>query len=469
MQSPGTWFGTLIFGLWCSVLHYKHFTRCPGFPYPTARNVKDACIGSALSSVWKQTGTPTLLWATTAVTTYLVCISVLHVTSSTLLQFQTFNSTMTTTVSTTLGWTDITPGTLANWENVNWGVITASLPAISRFPGILSAGLSNNTVYDTLQTSSVVGHATVNATTITSNCGLLPNVTYIQNNNEASAPIGNGNTIVMSAPQPLQKEVAVPMIVATPESHARPAAIDSMGGNASMDIYHVVNLKFHGSFVYTRLVKLWLLQAVVVMDSQVALDISVNPQLWMSSDLAFTVMYIMSLIGLSLQYQYDQWANNQAPIANFTLRPDQLEVAIAKTVAQLIWMAGHMGSESSDGGMQPGEGVALVSEDVVALRLNITLLPLLFATSASVIMLGLALYTTGAFDASHSSRASISNTGVLQFLWLGYYSASVHEALQDVEHPMEDNLRRAGMIDVCFASTTSDEELPMRRLIDNAV
>ncbi|KAG2748778.1 hypothetical protein P692DRAFT_20734414, partial [Suillus brevipes Sb2] len=128
--------------------------------------------------------------------------------------------------------------------------------------------------------------------------------------------------------------------------------------------------------------------------------------------------------------------------------------------------AGRMGS---DGAIQPGEGMALVSENVIALRLNITLLPLLFATSASVIMLGLALHTTRAFGASHSSRAFVSNTGVLQFLWLGYYSASVHDALQDVEHPTEDNLRRAGMIDICFASTTSDEELPMRSLIDNSL
>ncbi|KAG1767889.1 hypothetical protein EV702DRAFT_1145940 [Suillus placidus] len=93
----------------------------------------------------------------------------------------------------------------------------------------------------------------------------------------------------------------------------------------------------------------------------------------------------------------------------------------------------------------------------------------MFATSASVIMLGLALHTTGAFHASHDSQAPISNAGALQLLWLGRHSASVHEAVQDVEHPTEANLRRAGMIDVCFASTTSDEELPMRSLIDNSL
>jgi hypothetical protein len=82
-------------------------------------------------------------------------------------------------------------------------------------------------------------------------------------------------------------------------------------------------------------------------------------------------------------------------------------------------------------------------------------------------MLGLALHTTGAFNASHNSQALIPNIGALELLWLGYHSAPVYEALQNVEHPTEASLRRAGMIDVCFASTTSgEEELSMRSLID---
>jgi hypothetical protein len=153
-------------------------------------------LGSALSSIWKQTSISASLWATTAVATYLVCISVLHVTSSTLLQFQTFNFSMPMNVSTTLGWVDIA-------QVSNPVSITALLPAISQFPGLISAGLSGNTVYDTLpQTSSAVGHATVNATTITSNCRLIPNVTYVQNITTAMFPFGNGSTVYMSASPP---------------------------------------------------------------------------------------------------------------------------------------------------------------------------------------------------------------------------------------------------------------------------
>jgi hypothetical protein len=64
---------------------------------------------------------------------------------------------------------------------------------------------------------------------------------------------------------------------------------------------------------------------------------------------------------------------------------------------------------------------------------------------------------TRAFDASSDIQAIIPNTGALQLLWMGRHSAPVNEVLDDVEHPTEDNLRRAGMIDVCFAKTTSNE------------
>jgi len=73
-------------------------------------------------------------------------------------------------------------------------------------------------------------------------------------------------------------------------------------------------------------------------------------------------------------------------------------------------------------------------------------------------MLGLALHMTRAFHASHDSQAAIPNIGVLQLLWLGHRSASINEVLEDVQHPTEANLRRAGMIDVCLMKTISDKE-----------
>jgi hypothetical protein len=113
------------------------------------------------------------LWMTSAVAAYLACISVLHVASSTLLQFQPFNATMSISVPTALGWPDN-----QFFEDVNWPAIVASFPVVGRFPGLVPVGLADATLYDIPRTSSTVGNATVNASTITSSCGLL-NVTLI--------------------------------------------------------------------------------------------------------------------------------------------------------------------------------------------------------------------------------------------------------------------------------------------------
>lgn len=82
-------------------------------------------------------------------------------------------------------------------------------------------------------------------------------------------------------------------------------------------------------------------------------------------------------------------------------------------------------------------------------------------------MLGLALHMTKAFDDSGNLRPAIPNTGALQLLWLGHHSSPVHEVLDDVKYPTDANLRRAGMIDVCFAKTVSHKEGRLRGSTDS--
>ena len=110
----------------------------------------------------------------------------LHVTSSTLLQLQTFNTTLATSVPTALGWRNDLLYT--SESNVNWGTITASLPVVDRLPGLVSAGIYNATVYDIPQINSTIGTAAVNATTISTQCGLLPGTASSQLINGSIAP-----------------------------------------------------------------------------------------------------------------------------------------------------------------------------------------------------------------------------------------------------------------------------------------
>lgn len=162
-----------------------------------------AGLGSALISVRQQIDIPASWWMTSAVTVYLASISVLHVTSSTLLQFQSFNTSRTTRVQMTRGWqlSQIDPGLSVT---LDWSLITASFPVVSQLFGLVSVGLSNSTVYDTTQTNSIVGHVNVSATTISSQCGLLPNITYSVDAGIVSvnSSIDNGTFIALSASYP---------------------------------------------------------------------------------------------------------------------------------------------------------------------------------------------------------------------------------------------------------------------------
>ncbi|KAG1733541.1 hypothetical protein EDB19DRAFT_2041213 [Suillus lakei] len=464
-----------------------------------------AGLGSALSSVWRQTIIPASWWTTLAVTAYLASISVLHVTSSTLLQFQTFNTTMVTSVPTTLGWLD----NESYKSRANWGSIAASLPVINQLPGLVTAGLSNNTVYDMSQTAYIVGNATVNATTITSRCGLLPNVTYLTNYSmeytTAYVPLivdGVRYSIKLKANTPWSDQIDVlqwaetdlpsdnislltdgVFLMVSTLLEIQPSVQKEVAVNMTWD-YYSLSFESIPSVVPVYFIRCSLSANTTdgVIDIQTNSLLSPTPisqpstqwdmfqwtnqnYTWkekisnalsnpagsgfefidassQSVEPSIADEYVMSLVGLNLADQFSHYSI--------------LELAVAKAAAQLIWTAGRIGT--SNGGLQPGNGMANINEELIALRLNINLLPLSFAASASVIMLGLALHMTRAFDASQDSQTVILNTGVLQLLWLGHHSASINEVLEDVKHPTEDNLRRAGMIDICLTKTISDEE-----------
>ncbi|KAG1733529.1 hypothetical protein EDB19DRAFT_1911515 [Suillus lakei] len=472
-----------------------------------------AGLGSALSSVWRQTVIPASWWTTLAVTAYLASISALHVTSSTLLQFQTFNTSMVTSVPTTLGWIDDESYN----SGANWGFITPSIPVINQLPGLVTAGLSNTTVYDTPKTASIVGNATVNVTTITSRCGLLPNVAYSANTSTVIAPCtvdGTRFSLVLSAnipwsdqiyvlqshemqfdgsppmvggvvlmvstlleiPPSVQKEVAVDMTwrYYLPSGETVPYVIRAYFMECLLlanTTYGVIDIQTKillsptpisqpstqwDMFQWTNQSDIWKEEISFALASSANSGFDFGPS-FQPIIPSIAAEYIMSSLGLNLANQYLEFSNSTPPVSNFTLRPDKLELAVAKAAAQLVWIAGQIGTPN--GGLQPGNGMAYVSEELIILRLNINLLPLSFAASASVIMLGLALHMTRAFDVSRDSQAAtVPNIGVLQLLWLGHRSASINAVLEDVEHPTEDNLRRAGMIDVCLTKTISDEE-----------
>ncbi|KAG2137886.1 uncharacterized protein EDB93DRAFT_1106508 [Suillus bovinus] len=470
-----------------------------------------AGLGSALSSVWRQTDIPAAWWTTSAVAAYLVSITVLDVTSSTLLQFQTFNTSTTTSASTTLGW----PNNFGNNLTTDLTTITSSLPVVNQLTGLAFPGLSNTTLYDTLKANDITGIATVNATTVTSCCGLVPNVTHYANSSEVTFPLGpnmpfwlnssaigqnqihiipsivnigdrnswlNGLCFMVSTLLEIDPSVQYEVTIDTVPYYPYPFEVEGFSNsdivNQTYFIQCSLSVNTTDGMVDTQTNNL--LSPTPIPQSSTQWEIyqfEWSTTAWQANifnalatpdnsshflfepiiDPTFGDEYIMSLVGLNLTEEYMQYINDgPASISNFTLRPDELELAVARAAAQLIWLAGQMGT--GNGGIDPGNGMAYVNEVFIALHFNINLLPLAFAASASMIMLGLALHITRAFDGSHDTQAAIPDIGVLQLLWLGHRSASINEALEDVRHPTEANLRRAGMIDVRLTKTISDEE-----------
>ncbi|KAH7920972.1 hypothetical protein BV22DRAFT_764658 [Leucogyrophana mollusca] len=131
-------------------------------------------LGAALDGLWQQTRVVASPLGVLSVTAYLLNISVLHVTSSSIIQFQTFNNTVTASAPTAIGWPDSSVNSVA----FDWGTISSLAPSVGNLSGIGNAGLANGIVYDVLLDNSGIGNANVNATSINTDCALVTGLVY---------------------------------------------------------------------------------------------------------------------------------------------------------------------------------------------------------------------------------------------------------------------------------------------------
>lgn len=129
-------------------------------------------VGSAAFSLLQQRRVRVSFWMTFCITVYLACISTLHISSSSIMKFQTFNHTVVNMVQSTLAW----PSPSVSLQDLNWTNITPLLTAIKTLPTLSTTGLLSNTLYDIISAAPGSFNATVNATTVNAYCGLLSNL-----------------------------------------------------------------------------------------------------------------------------------------------------------------------------------------------------------------------------------------------------------------------------------------------------
>ncbi|KAH7903530.1 hypothetical protein BJ138DRAFT_1131324 [Hygrophoropsis aurantiaca] len=172
--------------------------------------------------------------------------------------------------------------------------------------------------------------------------------------------------------------------------------------------------------------------------------------------------YLMSLLGLNATADaIDAWKESSSN-PNVTLSPYQLENAVAKIAAEAIWMAGQLGGR--DGGFSRSTSETSVMQYILQWRLNLNLAPLIVATLASFIAFILAIEMTGRIgthkpDGSHT----VKSASPLELLWLAAHMPGLTTGFKDIEKPTMNNLREAGMFDVCLIGSDvkilSDDDL----------
>ncbi|KAH7904315.1 hypothetical protein BJ138DRAFT_1131009 [Hygrophoropsis aurantiaca] len=160
--------------------------------------------------------------------------------------------------------------------------------------------------------------------------------------------------------------------------------------------------------------------------------------------------YMMSLFGLNADDQVENSHSESSSNPSFIMSRYQLENAVAQIAAEAIWMASQFGE--GNGGFSRSIGETNVMQYTLQWQLNINLAPLITATLASFIAFVSAIEVTGRTD-THKPGGShtVKSASPLELLWLAAHMPGLTTGFKDVEKPTMNNLREAGMFDVCLA------------------
>ncbi|KAH7904516.1 hypothetical protein BJ138DRAFT_1237178, partial [Hygrophoropsis aurantiaca] len=463
-------------------------------------------LGTAFDSLWKQTKIASSPLEVFSVTAYLLCITVLHISSSSIMQFQNFNNTITEMVPTTLGWPD-SPGDI---DGIDWETIVSILPSVGLLSGFSAAGLTYGTIYDVLSSNTGTGSATVNATTVNANCVLLTGLTYnpdvegvtyqcsnlpdgLQNGTYLMAPtpcaysfitlpanvlnqvlywsaerstvrrlshlyqanysefsLTDLNMYLVSCnPSIAQKNVTVDVQsneIAPPSQVSAPS-LSRWATPISICEYYSLRLSNQD----------WVRSAIMRVQANHIEHVCLAPRICQVTVLMLStlVRYLMQLLGMnSSQINAaensipPQYSSNITP--TFTLSMDQMENAVSEVLAQAIWTAGLLGEVG--GGFNCSSGSAEITKMVLEMRLNVSREKLSFALSSSVILFAITIRLTCIGIEGSPKNNTVENMGVLELIWLASRSPELRFGVSDVERPSVDNLRAAGMFEVCLAS-----------------
>ncbi|KAF8554068.1 hypothetical protein OG21DRAFT_1138308 [Imleria badia] len=482
-------------------------------------------IGAAISALWQQTKVVSSPLAILLVLGYLSCISGLHIISSSVIQFEAFNNTITSAVPSMVAW----PSPSVNLSNLDWRSISALMVL---WPLLTTAkGLTGSTLYDVPSPDYTYTGAVVNATTISAECGLLSNHSVgtwdpvsgfydvnISGLGEVALPVsGLRNTISFINMNGTGSNISslcstcnnyigyqVSTEVELNDLTGRVLQVDFEGqpqatfndnafeANVSSTTYFVacvLNATLttlylpmqNGKVTDTQFLSnnseieswtIWSpgptteLTQMVTHAHATALVSAYFCQVYGCGYMSHADLYTNALLNISWITNVDMAGVLSLPTTTSSMPThlycNEMQNAIAQTAAGLLWLACGIGV---DGGFQQAQGDSFITNHILEHRLNVNGAAVIFGLIASNMLLAIILCMFYNSYSTHSAR-SVTNPGILGLAWISARSKTLQDLMKKTSHSIPDHLRLKGMKDkVCLAELASE---PTRCHADNS-
>ncbi|KAJ7123473.1 hypothetical protein C8R44DRAFT_783855 [Mycena epipterygia] len=409
-----------------------------------------AGIGSAVFQLWHQKVVPTSIIGIFSVFLYLGNILVLHITTPALFSLATFNSSSHVVVETqglpAYNWSIVPDEDMSVLQNFYVPGSLYFLPYVVA-SNATNLGLHEGTLYDVLNVPAGPGNATVTATGFNITCGYLTDISLAFDpslswwgkdifiaNTEAGIISVMGTDFTSS----IRLYSTIPIV----DSDNNEGSSVELNPPMNTSVSSVQLLQCSQSLVSQT--------AVVDSQSRQIIPGTVSPEIEKASSM--WLPYLIQKLNL-------RPTNQSHPPENVTLH--QLENALSTLVASMFWTLGHIppihGAYFFDVESQltlvnpvlstppfPLQGDAIVTGTLTEIRLDIVS-GLVASTALTLLSLPSSLVRRGAKD---GENITINGTGILHAIWLYRNHPELQTLLEQVEHPTNENLRDAGLVQI---------------------
>ncbi|KAJ7189508.1 hypothetical protein GGX14DRAFT_609220 [Mycena pura] len=459
-----------------------------------------AGTGSAFSTLYEQIKSPGPCLEILIICLYLATISGLHVTTSALVSVESFNLSVSTKVQTRSipEWSDTgVHNSTLNYIASNGAI----LPWINGLDDSKTLGLSNGSLYDVLeQAYPGSGLTEVSALGFNISCGYIPDIvvqiivaesepesgfymidvyslTGRFNLKEFGIPANSLRLLIATIPQSNEADSldtipADSIVLCTPNSvydtnNALGSPVTPPDANVTLQFLQCSNtpVRQMGRVnASTRLLDPSSLSPTIHKHTsawrayQNISNTGVLDQTSLLGGNSYSRRTLMQQSGL----HPSQPDSDQLVTAAQVIYLHDIENTLSNLIASIFWAGGNVHAsplaiQGQFGSVNPpnvSAGNATVQHVVSAARLNMSLPAVSIGLAGSIVLLVLSGWI---FIGTNNSIPPFARLGLLQIIWIFEHHPELHEILEQVDDPTDDNLRSAGLVNVCLADAFASD------------